>query len=121
MAFLRDILWAPYRPARVWGTHQANLELAFGRSLQRCSPKLLAVSRLFTTASAAEVRGRTADDLGAWDQPLSLINEVWLFFLSTSIISCAIPAYCVHDFAEHGLQCARQGLRWTAWLVCLGA
>ncbi|BDA46705.1 probable actin-histidine N-methyltransferase [Coccomyxa sp. Obi] len=55
---------------------KADLELAFGRSLQRCSPRLLAVARLFTTASAAEVRGRTADDLGAWDQPLSLINEV---------------------------------------------
>jgi hypothetical protein len=59
---------------------QANLELEFGRSLQRCSPRLLAVARLFTAASAAEVRGRSADDLGAWDQPLSLINEAWLIW-----------------------------------------
>lgn len=57
---------------------QANLELAFGRSLQRCSPRLLAVARLFSASSGAELRGRTSNDLGAWDRPLNPINEVCL-------------------------------------------
>jgi hypothetical protein len=80
---------------------QANLELAFGRSVRRCSGRLLAVSRLLTAHSPKEVRGRSAADLGRWDEPLSLINEVSFLrlpfllecHLKFHFISCSVHAH----------------------------
>ena len=53
----------------------ANLEVSVGRQ-PLVDPRLLAGVRILSASSAAELRGRTVQDLGNLNAPLSLLVEV---------------------------------------------